>query len=208
MGAADPTGLLKDNEIFLQIKEDEDSPSRIISGRVLIYRNPCLHPGDLRWVTAVDHPALRQWMNIVLLPTKNTNISLAAACSGGDLDGDHFAVIWDPRFIIPDQNPYSPLNYSELAKGAPEDFRPEMEASLFASLYVKIMKNDTLGMEILIALKFPYRHRSEVKYMPNEKCRLFNRGILMFISSNLVLQKFHYILCLEILTCNLGLNQL
>ena len=150
MGVADPTGILKDDEIFLQIEEDEEKPRRIVTGRVLMYRNPCLHPGDLHWVTAVDHVALRQWVNVVILPTLNTSFSLAAACSGGDLDGDLFAVIWDPRFMIPDGNQHKPLNYSELAEGAPEYYNPEYEAALFSQLYFKIMKNDALGMIIFI----------------------------------------------------------
>ena len=152
MGAADPKGLLRDNEIFLKIKEDDEKPSRVITGDVLIYRNPCLHPGDLRWVTAVNHSALHQWENVVLLPSYNIKTSLAAECSGGDLDGDQFAVIWDPRFIPPDRKKQPPLDYSELAKGAPKDYQPDKEASLFADLFVKIMANDTLGK----ALSFFY----------------------------------------------------
>ena len=150
MGAADPTGLLQDEEIFLQIREDDEKPARVIKGKVLIYRNPCLHPGDLRWVTAVDKSNLRQWVNVVLLPTCGARTSLASACSGGDLDGDQFAVIWDPRFIIPGGYQYEPLNYSELAKNVPEDYSPEKEAALFGSLYVTIMRNDTLGMEVMV----------------------------------------------------------
>ena len=145
MGAADPTEILQDNQIFLQIQEDEEEPTRIIEGDVIIYRNPCLHPGDVRRVTAVNRPELHQWKNVVLLPVYNTASSLAAECSGGDLDGDAFAVIWDRRFIPPQGKVQPPLDYRELAKDAPKDFDPQNERSLFAELYTRIIANDSLG---------------------------------------------------------------
>lgn len=145
MGVADPTGLLKDDEIFVQIQKEEGGPCDVITGDVLIYRNPCLHPGDLRWVKAVNHPSLKQWKNVVILPTKNVDSSLAAECSGGDLDGDNFSLIWDERFIPCDDPRYPSLDYTDLAKGAPEDFDSAKEQSLFASFFTRVVANDSLG---------------------------------------------------------------
>ncbi len=151
MGVADPIGVLRDDEIFVQIKADENSPSKIITGRVLVYRNPCLHPGDLRWATAVNHPELSQWENVVIMPTMYCFSSLAAQCSGGDLDGDEFAVIWDSRFIPPDLPPLKPLNYAALAQGSPEDYDTLRQREVFAEFYTRIIANDTLGMFFLYA---------------------------------------------------------
>ena len=46
-------------------------------------------------MTAVDRPQLAFLMNVVVLPVAEGGRSLAAACSGGDLDGDMFSLIWD-----------------------------------------------------------------------------------------------------------------
>eukprot|EP00794_Sanderia_malayensis_P004794 gene4794-5421_t len=145
MGVADPVGLLQDDEIFVQIKEDERSPSKVIIGRVLIYRNPCLHPGDLRLVTAVNQTALAQLMNVVVMPTRRCRSSLPAQCSGGDLDGDEFAVVWDPRFIPPFMTWPKPLDYAALANGAPKDYDTTHQQYLFADLYKRVIANDSLG---------------------------------------------------------------
>ena len=57
---------------------------KVITGPVLICRNPCLDPGDLRIVEAVDVPELRYWKEVVILPCADTHkYSLSAMCSGG-----------------------------------------------------------------------------------------------------------------------------
>lgn len=74
MGVIDPTGTLQENEIFVQIKKDNfqllgqgadlkansdpmkqakimseiDGIPKIIEGNVVVTRNPCVHPGDIR----------------------------------------------------------------------------------------------------------------------------------------------------------------
>lgn len=59
---------------------------QILEGPLLIFRNPCLHPGDLRLVEAVRIPELESYTNVILFPaTKTCKSSLADECSGGDL---------------------------------------------------------------------------------------------------------------------------
>ena len=63
-----------------------DEPAKTLEGDVLIYRNPCLHPGDLRLVRAVNCPQLSHYKNVIIFPAKNScKSSLADECSGGDL---------------------------------------------------------------------------------------------------------------------------
>ena len=58
----------------------------MIKGRVLIFRNPCLHPGDLRLVEAVSVPELSDYKNVVIFPAhESCRTSLPDECSGGDL---------------------------------------------------------------------------------------------------------------------------
>eukprot|EP01036_Dinobryon_divergens_P031105 gene31105-40450_t len=128
MGAPDPLGLLQDGQIFARIRRpitqnDDDCGSferdsegyEVITGTVIIYRNPCLDPGDVRILEAVDIPELHNWKNVILLPAAESCYrSIAADCSGGDVDGDHFAIIWDRRLIPPKHREFDPVDYAEI----------------------------------------------------------------------------------------------
>ena len=39
---------------------------------------------------------------VLVLPAYDCNVSLSNQCSGGDLDGDKYGIIWDQRFIPKD----------------------------------------------------------------------------------------------------------
>ena len=47
-----------------------DSFSEIIEGNVLVTRNPCTHPGDIRLLKCVDKPELRYLFNVVVFSNK------------------------------------------------------------------------------------------------------------------------------------------
>ena len=96
IGIVDPTGLLEADEVFVQTRKDNfsihkhgqgiknrqnrmeqaetissiDSFSEIIDGDVLVTRNPCTHPGDIRLLKCVDKPELRYLFNVVVFSSK------------------------------------------------------------------------------------------------------------------------------------------
>ena len=37
-------------------------------------------------------------------------------CSGGDLDGDQFGVVWDLRLVPPLNREFPPMDYDSIAK--------------------------------------------------------------------------------------------
>ena len=87
-GICDPYGLLKPDECFLRVTSDETgAPLTIIGANVLISRNPCLHPGDLRKLKAVQCPQLSHLTDSIVFST-NGRRPTADLMSGGDLDGD------------------------------------------------------------------------------------------------------------------------
>lgn len=93
MGVLDEKAELEYGEVFLQIQD-----IGIIEGPVVVAKNPCLHPGDVRRLMARNIPALHHLFNVLVFPQKgcrpHTN-----ECSGSDLDGDLYFITWDIRLI-------------------------------------------------------------------------------------------------------------
>ena len=139
MGIPDPCEVLCDNEVFLQIN------NTVITGPVLIYRNPCLHPGDVRRVLAVDDKQLHYLSDVVVLPVKNATYSLASSCSGGDLDGDKYAVIWDSNLVPPENCIKKPCSYTELASDERNARENVTNKHVISDYFERFMKNDALG---------------------------------------------------------------
>ena len=76
----------------------EDSIPQVLTGGLLVTRNPCLNPGDLRLLKGVDHPQLRHLYNVVVFSSKGERPT-CNKMSGGDLDGDVYFVSWDEDLI-------------------------------------------------------------------------------------------------------------
>ena len=131
-------------QIFVQLSNyDGDagiSRTKIIEGIVLLARNPSLHPGDVRVVRAVNIPGLRDLKDVVVLP-KNGDRDLASMCSGGDLDGDDFIVIWD-QALIPTEWNHEPMDFTP-----PPPLVVEHPITMddITSFFVQYIKNDNLG---------------------------------------------------------------
>jgi RNA-dependent RNA polymerase len=78
-----------------------------VEGDVVITRNPCLHPADIRKMRCVgeaeiqrrfeesdhDENAFREFVNCVIFPKKG-DIPVTSMISGSDLDGDNFFISW------------------------------------------------------------------------------------------------------------------
>jgi RNA-dependent RNA polymerase len=82
MGVMDETGLLQDGQVFVQCSHmtsegDDDEPvvgnrRFVVTGAVMVTRNPCLHPGDVRQLEAVDVPELRHLVDCIVFPRNGT----------------------------------------------------------------------------------------------------------------------------------------
>ncbi|KAI9885653.1 MAG: hypothetical protein M1823_002522 [Watsoniomyces obsoletus] len=127
-------------EIFIQILDEKTSKYKVVEGLCLLARNPSLHPGDIRVVRAVDNPRLRHIKDAVVLPQTGDR-DVASMCSGGDLDGDDFLVMWDEELIPPEWN-HPPMDYSP---PAPEKLDRPVTNGDITGFFVQYMKNDRLG---------------------------------------------------------------
>ncbi|KAJ9135707.1 hypothetical protein P3X46_032859 [Hevea brasiliensis] len=169
MGCLDETGTLKYGQVFVQYScagnrqffscNETDQHSLIFQGKVIVAKNPCLHPGDVRVLKAVDVPALHHMVDCIVFPQKgkrpHTN-----ECSGSDLDGDVYFVCWDPD-LIPRWS-YPPMDYTA-AKSVIQDHDVTIEE--VQKYFAEYILNDSLGIichaHIVFADKEPSKARSK-----------------------------------------------
>ncbi|KAI6646460.1 RNA-dependent RNA polymerase 1-like [Oopsacas minuta] len=161
MGIPDPIGILEDREVYVTF--EDTSTKAPLTGRILVYKNPCLHPGDLLTPTAVDKIELHHLHNVIVFPSKGST-SLPACTGGGDLDGDEFGIIWDKDLIPPISAIFPSLNYDNVLNEYKEQLKskePERKnpidtkiplhmhdniQTILAESYCKIISNDLLGI--------------------------------------------------------------
>jgi len=153
-------------QIFVQVPSKED-PSRynVIEGICLVGRNPSLHPGDLRVVKAVNVDALHHLRDLVVFPRTGER-DVPSMCSGGDLDGDDFFVIWDKELQPPEWNA-EPMNY---APPSPIIQNKPVAVTDLMKFFVRFMKNDSLPTIAHTHLGQSDRLDRSVKDL---KCKLF-----------------------------------
>ncbi|KAJ5426050.1 hypothetical protein N7465_001120 [Penicillium sp. CMV-2018d] len=127
-------------EIFVQIcRLDGAGEYEVIEGLCILARNPSLHPGDIRVVRAVNRPELHGLRDVVVLPQTGDQ-DIASMCSGGDLDGDDYLIIWDPD-LIPARWFVECMDYK--GSKAP-DLDHDVTVDEITSFFVTYMKNDCL----------------------------------------------------------------
>ncbi|RZC69836.1 hypothetical protein C5167_032992 [Papaver somniferum] len=114
----------------------------IVVGKVVVTKNPCLHPGDIRVLNAVYEPLLeaKGLTDCLVFPQKGERPH-PNECSGGDLDGDLYFVCWDEN-LIPLRND-TPMDY--IAR-RPRIMDHDVTIEEIQKFFVDYMINDTLGM--------------------------------------------------------------
>lgn len=78
-------------------------PKVTIEGSVIVTKNPCSHPGDIRLLKTVGENdprfhQLRDYINVIVFSRKGYRPE-QHKMSGGDLDGDCYMVMWDEELI-------------------------------------------------------------------------------------------------------------
>ncbi|GAN07814.1 RNA-dependent RNA polymerase 1 [Mucor ambiguus] len=140
LGVMDETGTLEEGEVFVQFHDTSGMKSKqqLITGNVVVFRNPCFHPGDVRIVKAVDREELHYLVDVIVFSSKGMR-DIPSMCSGGDLDGDDYTVYWDPR-LIPSGN-YEAMDYTP----APPKLVDEVKIKDIIKFFVNYISNDNLG---------------------------------------------------------------
>ena len=156
MGVVDESGILAPNQVFIQCSIDETKDSKqvysgftvrngkfTVTGKVTVAKNPCMHPGDVRVLEAIENPFLASFMHNVIVFPQTGDIPIPTMCSGSDLDGDLYFVTWDSSLIPTFQE--EPLDYAELALDA-KLCKEEITMDHVADFMIDFIKNDQLGV--------------------------------------------------------------
>ncbi|KAF7682826.1 putative RNA-dependent RNA polymerase 1 [Astathelohania contejeani] len=144
MGVLDEFGVLEENEVFVQCEgiasgKILDYGNRfVVNDSVVIAKNPCLHPGDVRIARAVDKKELHHLKNVIVFSQKGSR-PIFNMCSGSDLDGDVYFCTWDRRLIPPQTFP--PDNYTSTTVLVKE----LVSMTDISNFYIKYMRDNELG---------------------------------------------------------------
>ncbi len=144
-GVLDETGVLKEDEVYVGV---DDAP--LNDRRIVVSRNPTMHPGDVRVLQSVKPKELEHIKNLIVF-SKNGSRPAPDCMSGGDLDGDIFTVIWDDS-LIPSSHYPPMLNESTVRQNAK---CAKVTLEDLQNFFVDYMKLDNLGriatMHLLLA---------------------------------------------------------
>lgn len=166
-------------QIFLQISDpNSETKFRVVTGICIVGRNPSLHPGDIRVVEAVDVPALRHLRNVAVFPLGGDR-DVPGMCSGGDLDGDDFFVLWDKR-LIPTDWGHAPMDYTP---PKPREEKGGVTVAGLMAFFTDYMKNNMLP---LIALAHMAAADMEIGGPKSRKCKSFLSSSPILGCGNLV----------------------
>ncbi|KAJ1267763.1 hypothetical protein BS78_07G083000 [Paspalum vaginatum] len=158
MGCVDELGILEHGQCFIRAStpslnhrfltkngpafhSERRNNAEVVVGTVVMAKNPCLHPGDVRILEAVDVPELYHLMDCLVFPRRGERPH-ANEASGSDLDGDVFFVTWDQNLVPPGKKSCPPMDYSP----AEAELLPrEVQQHDTIDFYLESMLNDNLG---------------------------------------------------------------
>ncbi|KAM7444491.1 hypothetical protein ABFA07_006888 [Porites harrisoni] len=151
MGVMDELGVLQPGQVYVQYSEVstrvdcEDqfnmNKKRVVRGPLVVTRNPCLHPGDVRQLEAVDDLELSHIVDCVVFPRKGSRPH-CNEMAGGDLDGDLYFVCWN-KDLLPRKPNFPPMDYQALEKQ--EQTQPITAADM-TKFVVDYIRCDQLGV--------------------------------------------------------------
>ncbi|CAF3348810.1 unnamed protein product [Rotaria sp. Silwood1] len=174
-GIVDEYGVLEYGQVFIQYNHINDEkldmidkppsvpPTILDNIKVVITKNPCHHPGDLRTFTAVDRVELRHLVDVVVFPQKGRRPH-PNEISGSDLDGDEYAVIWDPD-LVPLTTNDEPYDYDSQEKPIKLDRPVERNDinEIVLDIAAQNLTGDMSNLHLALADLFSTRHPEVVR---------------------------------------------
>ncbi|CAF0897911.1 unnamed protein product [Rotaria sordida] len=140
-GVIDESRTLQYGEVFIQHTSNSQLESEIVLGYVAVTKNPCLYPGDIRVLKAIDIPHLHHLHDCIVFPC-NGHRPHTNEISGSDLDGDVYWVCWLPDIVPNPENQIEPLEYDITEKKLLDH---AITIDDVADFLIDYMANDFLG---------------------------------------------------------------
>jgi hypothetical protein len=128
-GVMDDSGTLMPGTVFVRYSTDMHRPcahATVVTGTVLVTKNPCLIAGDVRVFTAVDATHLYHLCDVIVFPRYGQRPH-ADEMAGSDLDGDEYSVFWHPLMLF-DHNE-SPMQFPSLKADPLNGHAPTVSSS-------------------------------------------------------------------------------
>ncbi|KAJ3137940.1 Interferon-induced helicase C domain-containing protein 1 [Physocladia obscura] len=151
LGVMDETSSLEHGEVLVCVSTPNYVSGRleylhenlVESENVIVCRNPMFHPGDVRVLRVRKNvpPGLAHLKDCVVFPSKGPS-SHPNECSGGDLDGDLFSVIWHPALIPQVTVPAMVFN----SQGSVNPRADKITGADLVDFYMRYMSNEKLGV--------------------------------------------------------------
>ena len=144
-GIVDTTGLLQHGEVFFQFSKSMLTKSQgrekiIKVGKVGVTKSPIHYMGDIRFLTAVDVPALNHLSDVIVFPRHGPRPH-PDEIGGGDLDGDVYSIFWDPELLFDN---VEAADYTAASVDHIEAAGMEHQQVKFAEFRVQYMKENNL----------------------------------------------------------------
>ncbi|XP_061186848.1 uncharacterized protein LOC133194972 [Saccostrea echinata] len=143
MGTSDETQSLQYGQVFIQYSKELSRPRKdlqIVLGKVIITKNPCFYPGDIRIFEAVKNPYLGHMVDCVVFPQLGPRPH-PDEMSGSDLDGDEYFVCWDERlYTFENENPM------DFPKAEKTKLVSDVRLKDIVDFLANYIKNDNLGI--------------------------------------------------------------
>ncbi|PAV56399.1 hypothetical protein WR25_15503 isoform A [Diploscapter pachys] len=147
LGVIDETGRLQYGQVFgrytrsIHVKLPPETATRLVlTGPVMITKNPCIVPGDVRMFEAVDIPELHHHCDVLVFPQSGPRPH-PDQMAGSDLDGDEYSVIWDKRLYF-DHNE-EPFDFA--CEKVQDDIAERNVERLMRNHYIEYLKLDAVG---------------------------------------------------------------
>ncbi|CAD5211803.1 unnamed protein product [Bursaphelenchus okinawaensis] len=141
-GVVDELGYLNPGQVFFQYSPNVTSASLTCVpyvGEVLVTKNPCHVPGDVRMFEAVDMKEYHHLRDVIVFP-RNGVRPHPDEMAGSDLDGDEYAVFFDPDLFF-DYNE-SPMHFPK--KTALETISTPTAGDM-VDFFLKYLEQDSIG---------------------------------------------------------------
>ncbi|KAF1771367.1 hypothetical protein GCK72_003193 [Caenorhabditis remanei] len=167
-GITDETGQLQYGQVFVRYTENvnDKHPSRhkktiTLTGKVLVTKFPSLCEGDVRMYEAVDIPELHHLQDVIVFPQTGPR-SQPDEMAGSDLDGDEYALIWDPQLFF--ERNQKAFEYS--SEKPDQHFAAEEMDDGFHWFYTEYAKQEDVGVTSINHL-----HQSDQFGINSDVCR-------------------------------------